>query len=211
MTIYRSFQPKRISQPNGKIPLPNKEIFLNQYQKQNKSRKDLAEIYGVHKGTIDNWCKIFKAKKTKEQQTQLALKNGRSFDKEGLYTDKIFDDKPHLKTEDGIFYIIRLFNDDESFYKFGITSKCVHQRFRGRLKKYAYEIIIEEKMNLYDAYQLEKTYRQSHKHISYKPKHRFAGHTECYISQDPETHAKVWAPSVRSVFSYSESLDQSIF
>lgn len=185
MTIYRSFQPKRLSQPNGKIPLPDKETFLDLYQNQNKSRKDLAEHYGVHKGTIDNWCKVFRAKKTKDQQIQLSLKNPSSYNKEGLYSEKLFKDNPSLKCEIGIFYIIKLYNEQECFYKFGISKNTVHFRYRGRLKNYNYEIISENRMCLYDAYILEKQYKQTYKQHSYRPKLKFAGHTECYTISHP--------------------------
>ena len=190
MTIYRTFQSKRISQPNGKIPLPKKEDFLELYQNQNISRKELATYYGVHKGTIDNWCKLFELSKTKEQQVSIALRNYTRCDREGLYSEKVFEDNPHLKIKTGKFYIIKMFNDTECFYKCGITKNSVRIRYRGRLKNYEYEIISEETMCLYDAYKLEKIYKQTHKHISYTPKYKFAGHTECYISQEPETQAK---------------------
>lgn len=186
MAIYRTLQPQRLNQPNGMIPLPDKEEFRNLYENQNKSRQELALYYKVHKGTIDNWCKKFGVRKTKQQQVDLALRNTPKFTKRnGKYSESIFRQKPHLKSQDAIFYIIRVYNDTESFYKFGITIHDAKTRYKGRFRQYKYEIVEEKKMCLYDAFLLESScvdYKNTHRHISYEPLHYFEGHTECVIS-----------------------------
>lgn len=189
MAIYRTLQPQRLNQPNGMIPLPDKEEFINLYQNQNKSRQELALYYKVHKGTIDNWCKKFGVKKTKQQISEWASRNGRSHNQTGYYNEKAFDKTPEMKETPATFYIIKMYNDNETFYKVGITKHDVRTRYYGRTKHYKFVIIHEESMCLYDAFLKEEEYKQSHRHLHYKPKHRFGGHTECYISQDPETHA----------------------
>lgn len=191
MSIYRIPQPQRLNQPNGMIPLPSKEEFLHLYQYQNKSRQELALYYKVHKGTIDNWCKKFGVKKTKQQQIDLSLRNTSSNNnREGQYNEKLFQRYPHLKSVDGVFYIIRVYNDTESFYKYGITRTTTKGRYRGRFRHYKYEIIVEEKMCLYDAFLKETEYKQSHRHLRYEPQHKFGGHTECYMSQPPAVQAR---------------------
>lgn len=184
MTIYKS-QPLRYGQPDGKIPVPDKSEFVDLYEVQNKSRKELSEHYGVSKGTVDNWCRIFGVKKSKKQQTQLALQNTKETKREGYYSEKLFADNPDLIDTKGSFYVIRIYNDNESFFKFGITSNSAHLRYRGRLRGYRYEVLIERNMNLYDAYLLEQQYKQTYKFNLYKPKIKFSGHTECYISHPP--------------------------
>lgn len=189
MTIYKS-QPLRFGQPDGKIPLPNQDEFTYLYEIQNKSRKELAIHYGVSKGTVDKWCVAFGVKKTKKQQINLALKNTKDTNREGYYSEKLFAEKPELKSATGSFYIVRIYNDTESFFKFGITRTGAHLRYRGRLL-YSYEIVLEEVMDLYAAYLKEQEYKQTHKSNLYKPKIKFSGHTECYISHPPATHANV--------------------
>lgn len=184
MTMYKS-QPLRYGQPDGKIPLPDKSEFVDLYEIQNKSRKELSEYYGVSKGTVDKWCLSFGVKKSKKQQTHLALQNTKETKREGYYSEKLFTENPNLIECRGSFYIVRIYNDTESFLKFGITSNSAHLRYRGRLRGYRYEVLIEKEMNLYDAYQLEQQYKQKHKSNLYKPKIKFSGHTECYISQPP--------------------------
>jgi hypothetical protein len=207
MTIYRFHQPQRLNQPNGMIPLPDKEEFFHLYQVQNKSRQELALYYKVHKGTIDNWCKKFGVKKTKQQQIDLALRNTSSDNnREGQYNEKLFQKYPHLKSVDGVFYIIRVYNDVESFYKYGITRTTTKDRYKGRFRHYKYDILVEEKMCLYDAFLKETEYKQSHRHLRYEPKHKFGGHTECYISHPPAAEqAKVCTPSTLSTNSLRES------
>jgi len=197
MTIYRKSQPLRKGQRDGKIPLPNKIEFLDLYEIQNKSRKDLSLHYGVHKGTIDNWCKIFGAQKTKQQQIEIALKNTKFHtNRTGQYSENTFIKFPELKHKDGIFYVVRMFSETESFFKIGITTSSTKLRYRGRLRHYSYEILHEQKMNLYDAYTLEQQYKQSHKSHRYIPQIKFGGHTECYISQPPAEQLNICTPSV---------------
>lgn len=185
MAIYRTQQPQRLNQPNGMIPLPNKEEFFHLYQVQNKSRQELSLYYKVHKGTIDNWCKKFGVRKTKQQQVDLALRNTPKFNKRnGKYSESIFCKRPYLKDKPATFYIIRVYNDTESFYKFGITIHDAKTRYKGRFRQYKYEIIEEKKMCLYDAFLLESScvdYKNTNRHISYEPLHHFEGHTECVI------------------------------
>jgi hypothetical protein len=186
MNIYRTPQPLRLNQPNGRIPLPAKEEFVRLYEQDNKSRKQLADHYNVHKGTIDNWCKVFGVKKTKEQQVALAVKNTpKRTNRDGQYSDRFFEVNPHLKDADAVFYRIRIYNDEESFIKYGITRLTTKERYKGRLKHYQYDILEERRMCLYDAYLLEKEYKDTYKHTSYSPKHSVGGHTECYISHPP--------------------------
>lgn len=76
-------------------------------------------------------------------------------------------------------YKIRLFNDDESFYKIGITTKDVNIRLRSF--PYNNEIIEIISSNLYDAYIMEQNFHNILKNYKYKPKLNFGGKTECFI------------------------------
>lgn len=189
MTIYKS-QPLRYGQPDGKIPVPDKSEFINLYEVQNKSRKELSEHYSVSRGTIDKWCSLFSVKKTKSQQMELAVRNTIGRYREGIYTEKTFAKFPHLKTQSGIFYLIRVYNEEESFYKYGISKhETINLRYRGRLVHYKYDLIFVENTNLYNAWQIETIYKTMLDQYTYKPKHKFGGWTECYMMHPPATHA----------------------
>lgn len=86
------------------------------------------------------------------------------------------------KNRNGIFYIIKCWNDDEIFYKFGITFRSIKQRFSGKLLPYQYEIVREIKTsNLEYIWKLEKRFEQFVKNKKYYPKKIFSGSMrECY-------------------------------
>ena len=97
----------------------------------------------------------------------------------GRYSYTIIErNKLEFKNTDCILYKIRLYNDDESFYKIGITIKDIQIRLRSF--PYSVEIISLEYHNLYDAYIREQDLHNSLINFKYKPVIKFAGQTECF-------------------------------
>ena len=83
----------------------------------------------------------------------------------------------------GIFYLIRCFNEDEEFYKAGITSRSVKQRFCNKqTMPYSYEIIQEIKdipENVFNYEWFFKNQTSLNRYIPYIP---FGGSlTECFL------------------------------
>ncbi len=86
-------------------------------------------------------------------------------------------------TKECDFYLIRLYNDTESFYKVGIAKDIV-ARFKST-KNYQYEII--NTFHSLDAglvWQLEKDFHMENKHLKHAPLKELNGFTECYIPDD---------------------------
>jgi hypothetical protein len=78
-------------------------------------------------------------------------------------------------------YTIKLYNDDEVFYKIGITKQSVKKRFSKENKTYSYDIIDIIKTNLYDAVYIEKRKHMENYMHKYTPKQMmYGGHTECF-------------------------------
>ena len=81
-------------------------------------------------------------------------------------------------------YIIRCFNDEESFYKIGITNKTsLQERFYHKsLMPYKYEIvkIVESEKDPIHIYNLERALHIVHRNVQYSPLIDFAGKTECF-------------------------------
>ena len=76
-------------------------------------------------------------------------------------------------------YIIKMFLDDEVFYKVGITGKSVKERFRDKARyPYLYEIIKEVSGPADKIYALENKILRETKDFLYTPRLKFAGHTE---------------------------------
>jgi hypothetical protein len=99
----------------------------------------------------------------------------------GGYSESYFKKHPEMKSKTGIFYLIKIWNDNEIFYKVGVTIRSIDERFKYKLPSvYEYEILIETKMSLYNAYLMEHKYLKEHTSVSYIPKLRFSGWTECF-------------------------------
>ena len=80
-------------------------------------------------------------------------------------------------------YVIHMWGMDENFYKIGITSKSISERFR-YLKNYQYEVLYEGSFSGYDARMLEIKLHSSHKKYRYNPYEKFYGYTECFNHVD---------------------------
>lgn len=83
----------------------------------------------------------------------------------------------------GTLYVVRIFNDFESFYKIGITSRSISKRMKSL--PYEYELIHDFVSNdggmVYD---LEIFLHNRFKENRYKPNTRFDGSTECFTRID---------------------------
>lgn len=87
------------------------------------------------------------------------------------------------KGRDCYFYILECWNDEEQFYKFGITSLSVKERYNKKsAMPYNYKIIQEEKGTPDEVWKKEQEYKKK-LDIIYKPKIKFNGsETECFNS-----------------------------
>lgn len=85
----------------------------------------------------------------------------------------------------GTLYIIRCIRDTEVFYKVGITSKSIQERFK-RFKRfpYQYTIVFELKRESDFIFDLEKRILRFYKNNRYTPSLNFKGNTECFIIDD---------------------------
>ena len=76
----------------------------------------------------------------------------------------------------GIFYILRCFNKEEEFYKVGITSRSIEQRYNNKASMpYDYEIIQEITDVANNIYNLEKICIKILKKYKYTPNIYFPG------------------------------------
>lgn len=78
-------------------------------------------------------------------------------------------------------YFIKFSNNEETFYKVGVTIKPISKRFYGKVyKQYNLEIISEVKTDMLDAYKKENQFKLNFNKYKYLPKQTFSGHTECF-------------------------------
>jgi hypothetical protein len=80
-----------------------------------------------------------------------------------------------------VVYLIRLYDENENFYKVGITKNKINKRFDSKISMpYNYEIIKIIKTNLYDAVHIEAEIKGSSENNKYIPNKYFHGRTECF-------------------------------
>ena len=86
------------------------------------------------------------------------------------------------KGKNCIFYILKLFNENEEFYKIGIASTSIIVRYSTKAKMpYSYEIIQEIKGEAGEIWDLELKNKRLLKDFHYTPKINFKGSvTECF-------------------------------
>ena len=78
-----------------------------------------------------------------------------------------------------VVYVIKCWNDDEVFYKIGMTIGSLKRRFRSNFP-YRWEKVKIINTNLYDAVYLERKLLNNNSKYNYRPKLYFAGYTECF-------------------------------
>jgi len=84
-------------------------------------------------------------------------------------------------TKESYFYIVLLYDDNESFVKAGITSKDLKDRLK--TVPYNYKVIRLIKNDSGYIYDLENRFLRMYKKYNYKPMIRFNGETECLIKK----------------------------
>ncbi len=78
-------------------------------------------------------------------------------------------------------YILRCCNDEEEFYKIGITMKSIKQRYpKKAAMPYKYETLLLLEGDAGQIWDLEKKLHRQFKDLSYTPKIFFYGRTQCY-------------------------------
>lgn len=87
----------------------------------------------------------------------------------------------------GTLYFLRIFADDEEFFKVGITLKSVKKRFgyKGALNGYKYEVLATyTSANAAAVYDWEQSILETFSHLRYTPKIRFGGESECFCESE---------------------------
>lgn len=87
---------------------------------------------------------------------------------------------PELKNKIGntTLYVVRLYDENESFIKVGITSNSISRRM-GNIP-YSYEVIYSDVFSLYESINIENILSSCKKHIPLK---KFGGSLECYLDE----------------------------
>ena len=104
--------------------------------------------------------------------------------------------------KNAIVYIVRLYNEEENFFKIGITNRNLQKRLRYQIP-YNYEEIGQIFTNMYDAVYIEYELHYCHKEFMYLPYKKFYGWTECFNHLDMKL--------IKKYIDYYNSIDKNIF
>jgi hypothetical protein len=99
------------------------------------------------------------------------------FNHPGGYNKELFELKPEIKNNEAWLYLYKFWNEDEEFYKIGITMNIKSRHFTSN---YNTELIRDLKTTLYNAFIKEQEVIKYYRHLRYIPKEKFGGYTECF-------------------------------
>lgn len=99
----------------------------------------------------------------------------------GRYTNKYFERSPSDAIKDGILYIARLSNDDETFIKVGITVGKEQSDLKKRIiqySKYSPVVLLAGVRTLKEVFDIEQNLLSKYKKYKYDTDLKFSGYTE---------------------------------
>lgn len=106
---------------------------------------------------------------------------GRKSNKGGYNIETIEREKLTNKKKSCKIYFIKIYNEEEEFYKIGITVEVnLKRRLSNISNHYKKEVLFQKDTNLYDAFYMEKLIIDSNIHNRYFPYFDFSGKTECF-------------------------------
>ena len=151
------------------------DYSLVEYEGAHKKVKIICPVHGMFEQLPSNHYKYDCLKCSRDKSIELLKEQENSFSKSGF--------KSLAKGFDCIFYIIRCWNNEEEFYKLGITKNTVKVRYQSKKRMpYNYEIVKELKGEAEYILTLENTLKKS-LDSKYEPAIKFAGSTrECFTN-----------------------------
>lgn len=167
---------------------PTKDEFLKRANNKHNFKYNYNLSDYVNMTThIEIECKkhgVFKQKpythlESKYGCNECFLENGAVY--YSLKSAKLNKDK-WLKKE-AIFYVVNLYNNEENFFKIGITTKSLKRRFGKSFEKktgYTINEVFIQKTNLYNAFMKENNIIKNMREYRYIPRTTFGGVTECF-------------------------------
>lgn len=165
----------------SKIRTKTTDYFINKSKEIHGNRFDYTDtIYINSKVRVDIKCDRHG---TFKQYPQNHL-NGGGCRKCADEID-IFKREDYVKlASNASLYLIKMYNENEEFYKIGKTIHTVKIRFSSTIP-YKYEIIDLINYETGFIYDLENELHRKYNQYKYKPLNSFAGHTECYTLDLP--------------------------
>ena len=98
----------------------------------------------------------------------------------GGYCKSFFESRPEMKDNPADLYFYKFWNDNEVFYKVGIT---IGKRIFNHGGNYKTDLIKNVNTTLYNAWILEQKFINDFRKYKYVPQYKFGGWTECFSKE----------------------------
>jgi hypothetical protein len=171
---------------NIKLWLSNnsKNFTILENQKYINNSTKLSFICKEHGIFINNWGNIQNGRCCKKCSTKNMSEDMIKKSRAGIFC--IYNAEKYKEqwgNIDSLVYIIKCENNEEIFYKIGVTKTGIKKRFESKLNMpYDYKIVKKFDMNLYDAVYYEYYLHSINSKNKYNTKINFGGDSECFSS-----------------------------
>lgn len=168
------------------------EYYINQGMSESEARDALFERQrvGALDKFIDRYGDVEGQRKWEERQRKwMATLDAKSDEEKNAINSKkrpinsILHKRYDDPNQQAILYLLKFTNKEtgEEFHKVGVTTKTIKKRFSRDLRYFAIEELhTSTPSKIEDVCKLENHLLSKYKELSYKPKQKFEGWTECF-------------------------------
>jgi hypothetical protein len=106
------------------------------------------------------------------------LSNKKFIESTNKKSSSVKNNQRSITEKSSVVYLIKCFNQNETFLKVGYTTRSIEQRFKDF--PYRYKVINTIASDIDLLYRIEQAMHGIGSELSYMPKKHFTGYTECY-------------------------------
>lgn len=175
-TMVKYWTDKGFSEQEAKIKISKRQSTF--------SREKCIKTHGLEKGIAiwkERQIKWLSTLDSKSDEEKERIRKDKGKNNLGIYCETYF--KRNGKSENGILYYIRFWNNETEFWKIGITKNRCSDRWTcdgGVIYGLLVEIIFEKEMTLYEAFKEEQRILDEYKDRRITVDHNGFHSTECF-------------------------------
>lgn len=108
-------------------------------------------------------------------------------EKSGLYSLQFFKKFPNIKNNPGKLYLIKFIDENQTFYKIGMTKNTIQKRFEVATQFYKIEELLVFENTLFNVFNIEQKMLKEIRKTQASPKNTILknnGESECFYAED---------------------------